>query len=212
MSGEQGDTEGDGGRTDAGGQGQGDQPQGGQAQAGGQQAYRQGPGVGDIFSIPETVNEMKIGIALNVLLAVGLAFAALGMSTLQTGGFGGGFGGFFGGATAITGPLILAPLVGVVLGLRQAEILDDQPGNILYANALATTLVGTFVLMLLAMILGTLIAGGGNLGNAIGQMLVPYLISAVGAGVVAAGAVWVDQNVLPGPSQPAPQQGQGQPR
>lgn len=209
MSDAQDDTEGDGGRTDAGGdpgaQAQGGQPQG---QPAGQQAYRQGPGVGDIFSIPETVNEMKIGVALNVLLAVGLAIAGLGLSMQQTSGFGAATG----LAMLSTGAVVLAPLVGVVLGLRQAEILDDQPGNVLYANALVTSVVGTFLLMLVSLVLISIIVGSGNLGNAIGQMLVPYVVTAIGAGVVAAGSVWVEQNVLPGPSQPAPQQGQGQPR
>lgn len=209
MSDRQDDTTGDGGRAGE------EQPQGGQpagGQPGQEQAYRRGPGVGDIFSIPETVNEMKVGLALNVLIGVGLAFVALGLSTLQT-GFGSGVGGLVGGGLAMSGPLLLAPLIGVVLGLRQAEVLDDQPGNVLYANALVTTVVGTFLLMLISLVLGSIIAGGGNLGDAIGQMLVPFLISAIGAGVVAAGSVWVDTNVLPGPSRPAdPQAGQGQPR
>lgn len=199
------DDTGDGG-AEAGGQA-GTQAGGGQPQ----QAYRRGPGIGDIFSIPETKNEMKIGLALNVLLSVGLAFVALGLSTMQT-GFGGGFGGVVGGGLAFTGPLLLAPLIGVVIGLRQADVLEDQPGNILYANALVTTVVGTFLLMLISMILGSIIAGGaGNIGQAIGQMLLPFLISAIGAGLVAAGAVWVDTNVVPGPARPAqPQAGQGQ--
>lgn len=209
MSDRQDDTTGDGGRAGE------EQPQGGQpagGQPGQEQAYRRGPGVGDIFSIPETVNEMKVGLALNVLIGVGLAFVALGLSTLQT-GFGSGVGGLVGGGLAMSGPLLLAPLIGVVLGLRQAEVLDDQPGNVLYANALVTTVVGTFLLMLISLVLGSIIAGGGNLGDAIGQMLVPFLISAIGAGVVAAGSVWVDTNVLPGPSRPAdPQAGQSQPR
>lgn len=210
MSDRQDDTTGDGGRA-GGDQPQAEQPAGGQP--GQEQAYRRGPGVGDIFSIPETVTEMKVGLALNVLISVGLAFVALGVSTLQT-GFGSGVGGAVGGGLAVfSGPLVLAPLIAVVIGLRQAEVLENQPGNILYANALVTTVVGTFLMMLLTLILGSIIAGSGNLGDAIGQMLLPFVISAIGAGLVAAGAVWVDTNVLPGPSAPAdPQAGQGQPR
>lgn len=199
-----------------GGQGGADQPQDGQPEAGqaagaaGQPAYRTGPGVGDIFSIPETVNEMKIGILLNVLIAIGIGFVALGLSTQS----GGGVGGFFGaGGIGTMSGLILTPLVGAVIGLRQAATIDDQPGNVLYANAVVTTLVGTFLLMLIAMVLSLLIAGSSNLGQALGNAILPFLIGAIGAALVAAGAVWADVNVVPGPSQPAsPQQGQGQPR
>lgn len=191
MSGQQDDPTGDGGGAEAG-----------------QQAYRTGPGIGDIFSIPETVNEMKVGLALNVLVAIGIAFVSLGVSTASMGALGG-FGGS-GGASALATmiPLVLAPLVGAVLGLRQADVLDDQPGNVLYANAIVTTVVGTFLLMLIAMILGLVIAGAGNLGQAISNAILPFVIAAIGAGIVAAGAVWVENNVLPGASrQPAPQTG-----
>jgi hypothetical protein len=201
-----------------GGQAPGGQPQGAPAQGGQGQGYQQGPpqggyqtgpGVGDILNIPETKTEMKVGILLNVLLSVGFAFAALGVSTIST-GFGtglGSLGGVTGGAMAIT------PLVGVLLGLRQSDVLDDQPLSLVYANAGVTTAVGTFVLLLLTMILGLIIAGAsGQLGNVLGQMLLPYIITVVGAGLVAAGAVWTDRNVLPGPSRVAAQSQQSQAR
>lgn len=170
-----------------------------------QQTFQTGPGLGEIFNRPETKNELKIGIALNGLMAVGIAFVALGLS-MQSGG--GNIGGFFGGSLALIGPLVLAPLVGVVIGLRQADVLDDQPDNLLYANAGATTIAGTFVFMLVSMILGLIIVGSGNLGQAMGQAVLPFIVAAIGAGLVAAGTCWVDRNIVPGPSRP-PRQSPG---
>ncbi len=168
-----------------------------------QQTFETGPGLGEIFNRPETTTELKIGVALNVLMGVGIAFVALGLS-MQSGG--GSIGGFFGGSLALIGPLVLAPLVGVVIGLRQADVLDDQPDNLLYANAAATTIAGTFLFMLVSMILGLIVVGSGNLGQVVGQAILPFFVAAIGAGVVAGGTCWVDRNMLPSPSRP---RGQG---
>lgn len=172
------------------------QPQGG---------YQTGPGVGDILNIPETKNELKIGVVLNALLSIGFAIGALGASTLP-------FGGQFGATTiALTGPVAIAPLVGVLLGIRQADVLEDQPGNILMGNAGVTTFVGTFVMMLIAFILGWFIAGGSGIGQVIVDYIIVFLITAIGAAIVAVGTVWTVQNIVPGPAR-ARSGSQGQPR
>lgn len=172
------------------------------------ETFETGPGLGEIFNRPEMINELQIGVALNGLMGVGIAFVALGLS-MQSGG--GSIGGFFGGSLALIGPLVLAPLVGVVIGLRQADVLDDQPDNLLYANAAATAIAGTFLFMLVSTILGLIVVGSGNLGQAIGQAVLPFIVAAIGAGVVAGGTCWVDRNIQPGSSRlPGRSSGQGQ--
>jgi hypothetical protein len=166
--------------------------------------------MGDIFSIPETKNEMKIGVLLSVLLSVGLAFGALGLTTMSTGigGIGAGF-----GSIGISGAIVLAPVLGLFLGVRQADVLEDQPGNIPLGNAAVTAFIGSFVFLLLSLLLGLIISGStGSLGNVLGQMILPYLITAIGAAVVAAGSAWAVRNVRPGPSRAQAPQQQGQPR
>lgn len=204
------------GPDDQPGQGQGDrsdrsQPEGEQSadqpvagSTGGHQqqpqgTYQRGPGIGDIFSIPETKTELKIGVLLNVLIAVGFGFAALGMSTLST-GFGG-FGSVGAFSIGVTGPMLVAPLVGMYLGVRQTDVLDDQPDNVVLGNAAVTAFVGVFVMLLLSLILALIIGGSGNLGNTLGNLLLPYLITAIGAAAVAAGSGWAVENIVPGPSR-----------
>ena len=176
----------------AGGQPQG-QYQGGQAQAGG---YQTGPGMGDIFSIPETKNEIKIGVVLNVLLSAGFAFAALGASTLPFGGAAGV------GATGvgISGAMAIAPVVAVLLAIRHVDQLDDQPDNILMGTTGVTGFAGGLLLMFLSFIFSFLIAGGGGLGQVLVDFLIMQIIAAIGVAIVAVGTVWIVQNFVPGPS------------
>lgn len=198
----------------AGGQPQGGQPQGqyqgGQPPQGG---YQTGPGIGDIFSIPETKNEMKIGIVLSVLLSIGFTLVSFGLST-ATSGFGGGIGGTSAFALGMLGGLIAAPILGILLGIRQADVLEDQPSNILYANAGVTTFIGSFLLVFLSFTLAYFLAGPGTgYGQVVGRMILPFIITGIAAAIVASGSVWTVENIVPGPTRTkAPQQQQGQPR
>jgi len=201
------------GQPGQGGQPPAGQPAGGQPTGGyqgghpSQGGYDTGPGIGDIFSIPETKNELKIGVLLSVLVGVGLAFGTLGLSTMQTG-----LGTGFGTLSPATNPVMIVPIVGLYLGVRQADVLEDQPQEVTLGNAAVTTFVGTFLLLLVAMILGVLIVGG-SAGDAIGTMFLPYLIAALGGAAVAAGSGWAVENIVPGPSRTrAPGQQQNQPR
>lgn len=203
-----------GGQPGQGGEPAGAPPAGGQPGSGGPQGqyqggeppqggYDTGPGVGDILSIPETKNELKVGLALNVLLSIGFALAAVGASTLP---FGGGFGV---GSTAVgmTGAMAIAPLVGVILGMRQVDELADQPDNILMGTAAATGFAGGLVLMFLSFVFSYLIAGG-PLGSVLLDVLIMQIFAAIGVAIVAAGTVWIVQNFVPGPARAQmPQQG-----
>ena len=198
----QGGTPPQGGQPGQGGQPSAGQPAGGQPQGGYQAGhppqggYDAGPGIGDIFSIPETKNELKIGVLLSVLVGVGIAFGILGLATMQT-GFGTGFGAL---SAAATNPVLIVPIVGLYLGVRQADVLKDQPQEVTLGNAAVTTFVGTFLLLLVAMVLGVLILGG-SVGNALGSVILPYLIAALGGAAVAAGSGWAVENIVPGPSR-----------
>ncbi len=192
-----------------GGGRQGGYPQG--APPGG---YQRGPGVGDIFSIPETQTEIKVGLVLNLLLSIGFGIAAFGLSTAPAETFGG----FIAVATNLgvsTGILALlvigAPIIGLGVGLRQSGTLEEQTGSILYANAAVTALIGVLILLILSTVFGLLATGeSGAIGDSLSNMILPFIIGSIGAGLLAAGAAWTDRNVLPGPSRARtpPQQGQ----
>lgn len=198
-----------------GGSGQpgGSQPQGGAGgpQGGGQppRQYDTGPGVGDIFNRPETKAELKIGSVFYAMVAIGLGIAALG-SSLISGGTGGVGGLALSGAAAIGIALLLGPIIALVVGVRQADALSDQPGNLLYANAAVTAFVGTIVVYVIGLIIMLVTATGPatpNLGQVISNTIGPIIVAGIGSGVTAAGAAWAVTSIVPGPSQPQPQTG-----
>jgi hypothetical protein len=211
------------------GQSQG-QPQGGYQQGAPRQPAQTGPSVGDIFSRPDTKDEIVSGVALYGMVGVGLFLAAflvplVGSITNMSG--------------MLNGGLALGPALAVVLAYQHHDELADVADNLVYATTAVTAFGGTFALGLLGGI-------GGAIGDSIGspsvsslsgasspqgqmQMLQSvlagfspgdYIIAAVlvgiGAAVAAAAAVAVQRTVLAdGPSprqapqgQQPPQQGQ----
>lgn len=203
-----------------GGSGQpgGSQPQGGagQPQGGGQppRQYDTGPGIGDIFNRVETKNEMKIGTVLYAMVAIGLGVTALG-SSIISGGTGGVGGLAVSGVAAIGLALLLGPIIALVVGIRQADQLEDQPDNLLYANAALTAFVGTIVVYVIGLIIMLVTATSPtspNLGQVISNTIGPIIVAGIGSGVTAAGAAWAVTSIEPGPSRPQPQAGTGAPQ
>lgn len=200
----------------SGGQAQGGQAPGGQAgggqapagqaaggQYGGQQPqYNTGPGVGDIFSLPETMAEIKFGLVAFGLVGLGSGLGLLGISA----GMGGsGFGAAMAAIGAISSlmavPIAICSVLAYVIGVRQSDKLESQPGNIAYATAAVTSGLGSIVAFLLAALLT--MAGAGAFG--FGGVLLPLIMTAVGAAVISAGVVWANRSLL-APSRGVPAQ------
>lgn len=220
----------------AGGQAQGGQPQGGQAGSGqaggqagggqaqggqhghaqgqpqggyqGQQQVQTGPSVGDIFSRPDTMSQIKLGVVLFALVGVGagLALFGVGNSFAPSGGGGGGFAGALAGAVLgpamLVVPIAFSVVVAVFLGFRQEEALEDTPDNLVYATAAVTSAIGALVAFLISWILGGL--GVGNVS--FNGVFVPMLMTAIGAAVVAAGIIWTVRSFMQSSGPQAAQQ------
>ena len=225
MSDEPGDRSGEGGQGGGNGPAGGGQPAGGPPQGAGAPqgqpagGYQRGPGVGDIFSMPETMDEIKLGVGLYTAIGLGVAVAAILMSLLQ------GVGGAVIGGILLIGSMALGPGIGAILALRQDEELEDQPDNIVYANAGATTAIGTIVLGIIGGIgvtVGGQLAspgmGGGGMGggmsvgtSGIGNLILPLILIGISAAVTAVFTIWLVRSLLaPNPvpaGQGAPQHG-----
>jgi len=175
--------------------------------------YQRGPSVGDIFSMPDTMDEMKLGVGIFTAIGVGVAIAAILMSLFQ------GAGGAVIGGILLIGSMALGPGIGALLGLRQDDELEDQPDTIVSANAGVTTAIGTIVLGLVGAI-GVTVggqlamggAGGGGFGGGmsgvgtggLGNLILPLLLIGISAGVTAALTVWIVRSLLaPNPVPPA---------
>ncbi|MFB6086968.1 MAG: hypothetical protein ABEJ85_00480 [Haloarculaceae archaeon] len=189
------------------GQGQGGQPQGGQPQAGQgqpqggqpqaagggqpQSGYQQGgaqpvpqESIGDIFSKPNTVDEMKTLLLLYAAMGVGVGIAVAIYINQASQAVGGG---------SLVVPLIAGPLIAAGFGLHSAESLADESDELVYA----TVSVGCYAGNLVMGILGTLlaiIAIGQGAGDVFSTALVISLIGGIGAAIAAVGGVYAANN------------------
>jgi len=213
MSDEPGDSSGEsgqgGGNHPTGGRGGGNQPAGQQPQGangppGQQAAYQQGPGIGDIFSRPETVKELKVGLLIYAVISIGLGIGAFGLTTA-----GGGASMMAAGFVVLLtmlSPFILSAVIAGFLGLRQARELDEEPENLILGTAAVTGFAGTIVMFVVGFVFSMLAAGGSGGGGggsgAIGQLIVPLLMVCLGAAIAGAGCAWIARNVLA--KQPRP--------
>jgi hypothetical protein len=186
------------------------------------QAYDTGPGVGDIFSRPDTKEALKLGVVLYAAVGVGVAVAGI-LAPLV-----GGAGGSFVGGIVLLGSLALGPGIGGLLAIRQDENLDDIATTLVYANAATTAAIGTFVLGViggLGVTIGSNLAGpslGGGTGGGmsvggLAQVFVHLIVVAIGAAVTGALLVWVLRGPLSlspalAPSGGAQQHQQSRPR
>lgn len=191
--------------------GQGPPPQQGGSQPQGEAAgaprggYQRGPSLGDIFSMPDTKAEMKLGVVLYAAVGVGVAVAGILAPLVQ------GAAGSFVGGIVLLGSLALGPGIGGLLAIRQEEDLDDVANKLVSANAAVTAAIGTLVLGIiggLGVTIGSNLAGpslGGGTGGGmsvggLAQVFIPLIVVAIGAAVTGALMVWA----IRGPLSPSP--------
>lgn len=193
----------------AGGQPQGQpaaqQPQGGYQQGGARQPVQTGPSVGDIFSRPDTKDEIISGVVVYAMVGLGLLLAAF-LVPLGTG--------VFYMAAMLAGALALGPTLAVILANRQDDELSDVPNALVYASTAVTALGGTLAFGILAGIGGALgdslgSSGFGAASFSAGDYILATILVAIAAAIVAVVAVAVNRSVLA--DNPASQGGQTQP-
>jgi len=196
---------GQGGRPSAGqagsGSGQGSQPQGGPsgggprgsargqgagpgAQPGGQyqgtrQPVQRRPTLGDIFSMPETMDQLKVGVATYLAIGVGLFLAAV-LAALVNAGVTG---------SVVSGSLGLAPVVAALLALRQREHITEATAEQRHATGGVTAAVGTLAMGILAGLGGTIANSLASPFSAValglGDLVVPLFVVTVAAAATA---------------------------
>ncbi|MEF8908495.1 MAG: hypothetical protein V5A13_11580, partial [Haloarculaceae archaeon] len=175
-------------------------------QGGARQPVQTGPSVGDIFSRPDTKDEIVSGVVVYAMVGLGIFLAAflvpLGANVFYM-------------ATMLAGALALGPTLAVILADRQDGELSDVPDNLVYANVAVTALAGTLVF-------GFLAGFGGAIGNSVGSSGIAtaasfapgdYILAAIlvsiAAAIAAVVTVALNRTVLA--DSPAPRGGQRQP-
>ena len=180
-------------------------PQGGYQQGGRRQPVQTGPSVGDIFSRPDTKEEIVSGVVLYAMLGVGLFVAAFLIPLAAN---------VFTMSFMLFGALALGPLLAVILADRQDEALESVPDTLVYATSAVTALGGTVAYGIIAAIggaIGDSIGSGGgaglvSAGFSPGDYIIGAILVAIAGAVAAAGLVALNRTVLA--ENPAPQ---GQP-
>lgn len=157
----------------------------------GRRAYPR-DGVGDVFSKPATMAELKRGLVLFGSIGVGLGLVLLvPIGQLSGGGSGGlgsgpSIGGGLGAGLAVLGllgaSLAIGPAVGGLFGLHAGGNLRGEPRNQTYATAALGALLGGLVLGGTVLLFAA-VAGSGGLD----AFLVPLVLAAVGAALAALG-------------------------
>lgn len=181
------------------GQPQGGQPQGGQPQGQYQQpqgpppgqAYQTGPGVGDIFNRPTTMNEIKLGIVVFAAVSLGLGLSGFGLSLASNPG--GGVSPFGASVLILLGAIVLSPLLASILALRIADQLDDEPQNMVLSTAATVGFGGTIVAWFIAIIF-VLLSTSGPGGVDFVQLLLGMILEGIGVAVAGVVAAWATLN------------------
>lgn len=174
----------DGGQQPQGGQ-QGGQPPGGQPPGGGRPpaggAQGGGPGIGDIFNMDETKDELKSGVALFAAVGVGLGLTML-------------LGDIFEDVQiiGIESGVMLAPLLAALVALHQVKPLAHLEDNLVYGTAAITTAIGAIVLGLLTWLFGEIAF---DLTPDIGDLFLIWVGAAIGSAVAAVIVVAVDRKL-----------------
>jgi hypothetical protein len=155
------------------------------------------PGPGDIFSLPETLSQIKETALSYVVLAIGYAVIAAGIGT-----FGGsGAGGMAVGAMALISlvMVVLAPILAVFHGYRHADIFSELPDDVVYATTAVANAMGVVALFVVATIFAFAAAPPAmDVGGAIGESVVPLIVVMFGVGIISAGTVWTTRRLTPG--------------
>lgn len=180
------------------GQPQGAPPQGGQP-AGGYQQGPPGESIGDIFSKPTTVDQIKMTVAVFALAGVAVGFAGFIIGSQIS--FGGGqfSSGSDYGSFAVAAAMVAGPLLAVPLSLRVVDAIgSSEPDEQVFATAAVSGLAGNIVLQLIAYIF-TLV-GSDQLDNLIefGDMFIVAIVGGIGAAIAAAGVCWAVLNLSSG--------------
>jgi len=156
------------------------QPQGGQTRRRGSGTN---PGIGDIFSREDTKAELKFGVALFAVLAVGFGVAALLLDALsEPPGLD-----FFSILV-----WVIVPVLGAVVGRRSAERLAATPDTLAYATAAVAGIAGSVVFGLITWLFGEITY---EVWATIGEIVQVWIAFGIAAGIVGAMMVAVERKV-----------------
>jgi hypothetical protein len=106
---------------------------------------------------------------------------------------------------SIGAPLAINSLLAYFIGGEIGDELADIEDNLVFATAGVTALAGSIIAFFLSWIMLGLGAGSVSFNN----LILPIILSGIGAAIIAAGRIWVDENLL-APSGVPPQQGRQQ--
>ncbi|MEF8813399.1 MAG: hypothetical protein V5A55_06230 [Halovenus sp.] len=157
------------------------QPQSARPRGEQRQYQEAAPGVGEILNREDTKDELKFGVALFAILAVGLGLGAFLVDILDE-PLGRGF------FASIS--WVIVPVLGAVVGLRISEQLADLPDNLAYATAAVAGIVGTVVFGIVTWLFGEIIY---EVWASIGDLIELWIAFGIAAAVVAAAAIAIER-------------------
>lgn len=181
----------------------GQPPQGQQQRA----PVQTGPSVSDIFSRDDTLDQIKLGVAMYALVGVGVGLGMFGIGSAfsgQSGSLGSALGAAFATAGTIGVPISVSAILAMLLGREIGDELSDLDDNMVFATAGVTALAGSIVTFLISWLL----LGLGTGTISFGDLILPIILAGLGAAIIAAGTIWIEENLLE-PSG-APSQGRQQ--
>lgn len=169
--------------------------------------------VTDVVSREDTLNVIKRGGVAYVAAGLGIGISGWTIMNAVTGGEEN-LGTAIVGAVLALASMMALSLIGASSGLFTAfyvrdELDEDVPENLRYATAGLTAFIGHLAILVLGftITMAGFSSSGSESGGSpgVGDYLFPIVVGAVGAAIVAAGAVYALENVAQPQTQPAPQ-------
>jgi hypothetical protein len=165
-----------------------------------------GPGIGDIFSRNDTLDEIKFGVALYALVGFGIGLPMFALGSAAGGSQGlQGLGAAIAAAGSVGAPIAVSAVLGLLLGDRIGEELSEIPDNLVLATAGVVGVAGGIITFLISWVMLGIGAGSVSFNN----FILPLVLTAIGAAIIAVGRIWIEENLI-GQSVPAQQPPQQQ--
>ena len=141
------------------------------------------PGIAEIFNRDDTKDEMKVGVVLFSLVGVGLGLGVLLADIFEDGAF-----------TLTLGlGIMLAPLIGVLIGQRVSAELSDLDDTMTFGTAGTAAFGGTLVFGLVLWLFNEIVT---DTAADLGDILLPIIGIAIGTAIAAVATVWVSRNLI----------------
>lgn len=158
---------------------------------GSSQSPAQQESITDIFSKPNTKNQLKAVVVLYAAVGVGIGISVfMLMQSVQSGGFGGSIIGFAGVVSAA----VVGPALGGPIGLHVTSTLrGEEKTDMIFATAGVGAFGGHVLMLIIASII--IFTAASSTSGSLGEVFVPIIIGGLGAAVAAVGSAYAGHSI-----------------